>query len=509
MFFGTNLFSQTLVWKDSSSNGGGTASTLPIFTVISGNEIFVVKEKRTPSSNLLIRKISQNGAFIYEKTPFIDNIVSYNQAVSDNNGNILVTGYISNSFSGGSGGFLLKISNDGNFVWKKMSQYSNYDILADTSGYYVLAYNQNPALCIVYKYDFNGVILWEKYFPQSNDICDAKISFDKAGKILIGITVKNTGLYIAKMEKSGFETWNLLVPSNVSYKNKIANITFDNQNNLFIECSTLLNTESICSIVKISSNGNLLNNVTTNFFNGENEEILGGNVNQTGNPFIFVRNYDSTSATKKLLLALYDNNCNLLWFKNIDSSNLYANIVKNNSICSNNINDICISYSKTAVSGNDTSIIKTFNSNGVLINSITLNKRIPASVLYNNSGNLIATFYYNPNGSVWDTFIYNYNLNTGITQIGSSIPEKFSLLQNYPNPFNPVTNIRFTIQKTDFVKLRIFNSLGKEVQQLANQNLNAGEYEISFDASGLTSGVYFYRLETENFTDTKRMILLK
>lgn len=98
---------------------------------------------------------------------------------------------------------------------------------------------------------------------------------------------------------------------------------------------------------------------------------------------------------------------------------------------------------------------------------------------------------------------------TNVQSVSAVMPDKFSLLQNYPNPFNPVTNIKFSLPKTNFVKLKVFNELGKEVQQLVNQNMNAGEYEISFEAAGLTSGVYFYRLETENFTDTKRMILLK
>ena len=88
-------------------------------------------------------------------------------------------------------------------------------------------------------------------------------------------------------------------------------------------------------------------------------------------------------------------------------------------------------------------------------------------------------------------------------------PANFILYQNYPNPFNPVTNISYELRVTNYVSLRIFDIAGKEVQTLVNKKQNAGYYSVEWDASGYSSGVYFYKLETENFIDTKRMILLK
>ncbi len=97
----------------------------------------------------------------------------------------------------------------------------------------------------------------------------------------------------------------------------------------------------------------------------------------------------------------------------------------------------------------------------------------------------------------------------GVNSISNIIPKKFSLYQNYPNPFNPVTNIRFDIPKSSFVTIKIYNVLGKESALLLNENKSAGSYEIDFDASTLTTGVYFYRIETQEFTQIKKMILLK
>ncbi|HRJ05608.1 MAG TPA: T9SS type A sorting domain-containing protein, partial [Ignavibacteria bacterium] len=98
---------------------------------------------------------------------------------------------------------------------------------------------------------------------------------------------------------------------------------------------------------------------------------------------------------------------------------------------------------------------------------------------------------------------------TGINQNGTSIPENFSLSQNYPNPFNPVTNIKFNLPKSGYVKLVVFDVMGREVATMLNENMNAGSYTADFDASQLSSGIYFYKLITADFTDTKKMMLVK
>lgn len=96
-----------------------------------------------------------------------------------------------------------------------------------------------------------------------------------------------------------------------------------------------------------------------------------------------------------------------------------------------------------------------------------------------------------------------------VENISSEVPEKYSLSQNYPNPFNPVTNIEFKISTSDFVKLKVYDVMGKEISALVNQNLTPGTYKINFDGSRLTSGMYFYKLETSKFTETKKMVLIK
>ncbi|MFZ4590733.1 MAG: T9SS type A sorting domain-containing protein [Ignavibacteria bacterium] len=104
----------------------------------------------------------------------------------------------------------------------------------------------------------------------------------------------------------------------------------------------------------------------------------------------------------------------------------------------------------------------------------------------------------------------------GIQNISTEILSSYSLGQNYPNPFNPITVIRFNItgfpvgtSGNDKMVLKVYDVQGREVQTLVNERLNAGTYEVKFDGSGLTSGVYFYKMVTEGFTETKRMLLIK
>jgi hypothetical protein len=99
--------------------------------------------------------------------------------------------------------------------------------------------------------------------------------------------------------------------------------------------------------------------------------------------------------------------------------------------------------------------------------------------------------------------------NVGINVISSVVPEEYSLDNNYPNPFNPSTTIRFSIPASGNVVLNIYDSKGSLVGKLVDEKLNAGIYEYDFNAANLPSGAYFYRLNAGNFSETKRMVLVK
>ncbi len=114
----------------------------------------------------------------------------------------------------------------------------------------------------------------------------------------------------------------------------------------------------------------------------------------------------------------------------------------------------------------------------------------------NREGRVIC--FYGGNGTM-TSINTNYNL----------FPAGYKLYQNYPNPFNPVTGIKFDIAKSGNVKLTVYDILGKEISILVNENLNAGSYQVSFDGSSLSSGVYFYQLKSGGYSETVMMNLIK
>jgi len=97
----------------------------------------------------------------------------------------------------------------------------------------------------------------------------------------------------------------------------------------------------------------------------------------------------------------------------------------------------------------------------------------------------------------------------GVERIDNIIPSGYNLEQNYPNPFNPTTKIRYSIPEYGFITLKVFTLLGEVIETLVNSEQTSGVYEATFDATKLTSGVYFYTFNTDNFTSTKKMILIK
>ena len=97
----------------------------------------------------------------------------------------------------------------------------------------------------------------------------------------------------------------------------------------------------------------------------------------------------------------------------------------------------------------------------------------------------------------------------GINSISSEVPTEWKLYQNYPNPFNPETKINFDVLKGEGVSVKIYDALGREMETLLNENLSPGKYSVSFNGFKYSSGIYFYRIKSNSFTDIKKMLLIK
>jgi hypothetical protein len=146
---------------------------------------------------------------------------------------------------------------------------------------------------------------------------------------------------------------------------------------------------------------------------------------------------------------------------------------------------------------NDSNIVQTQYtiSSGILNNNIRYYWRIKAK-----------------NSSGWSEASQVWNFRTGlvgITQPGNEIPLTYKVYDNYPNPFNPSTKIKFDLPKAGLVKLTVFDMLGREIETMVNENLSPGTYNAEWNAAKYSSGVYFYRIQADEFTEIKKMILVK
>jgi len=220
----------------------------------------------------------------------------------------------------------------------------------------------------------------------------------------------------------------------------------------------------------------------------------------------------------------FSSNGTALWGSNgIAFSPLGGNQPTAYNICVKDTNAFCY-YQETA--GGVNYVVKAFRvgksggfiwSGNILTPGSLLSAKLRLNAVMNSNGMSILSWTdrRSDNGG-----IYAQNINfdgtfgtVGIIKLGNEIPEKCELMQNYPNPFNPVTKIKFdipsvaTVPRT--VSIGIYDILGREVQSLVNEELKPGSYEVEFDGSKLSSGVYYYRMNAGDFADTKKMILAK
>ena len=112
-------------------------------------------------------------------------------------------------------------------------------------------------------------------------------------------------------------------------------------------------------------------------------------------------------------------------------------------------------------------------------------------------------------GATWEAIIDDFERTLVGMEPQNETVKEFKLKQNYPNPFNPLTNIEFWIQKPELVTLTVYDALGKEIEVLVNEEMEAGSYKIAWNANKFSSGTYLYRLTAGDYTDTKKMILIR
>ena len=356
------------------------------------------------------------------------------------------------------GGYIIKFDCNGNELWRTSVGGKLFDLQKVSDGGFIAAgYRVFDGLFV--KVDSAGNLIWSKEYTVSHLMgFSSCIEAIDGGYIAAG-AVRNpspTMIELLKVDGKGETIWER-------------------------RFSIVNSTDNGLSTIKISGNNYIIFGAATSIFFGK--------VNLEGN-----------------LLSSH-----LLPDQGLESSNA-ANIINENKfvftsqIFSQDQTEMFVNNMITDSSGNIL-FSKKFSTMGYM----SFETILPLSnndILF---GGIFKQISGSNNDEVYiirtDSSLYSHPLS--INTDNYIIPKEYKLYQNYPNPFNPVTSIEFGISKSGFVTLKVYDILGKEVVTLVNENLSPGTYTVKFNGSNLASGAYFYRMESGEFKDIKRMVLIK
>jgi hypothetical protein len=370
------------------------------------------------------------------------------------------------------------------------------------------------------KFNSTGEFQWRKtYGGPDEDNGTAMLKTSDGGYALVGQTVPSGGvgknIFLVKVSADGTEQWrNNYGGGNGADGSGIVQL---DDGNFILAGYTTIGDDFQVYLIKVSSSGSLI--WEKNY--GGSDYDIGSSINKTQDGNLLVCGYTASkgAGARDGYILKIDLDGNLIWDKTYgtERSDQFGGVVE-----TTDGNIIAVGISITRVTQdeqfNSAFIVKT-NSDGTQIWSQIYGGELEdnfGEVRITNDGGAICvgtTESFSKSGDIYLVKVGSSGVVSGI--VGDVVlPSSFQLEQNYPNPFNPETTIRFSLagdgsNSSSPVSLKIYDVLGNEVVTLLNEKLSAGTYEVKFDASRMSSGVYFYQLNTDFGKATKKMIVLK
>lgn len=370
---------------------------------------------------------------------------------------------------------------------------------------------------ITTKLNSNGVILWQKYYFGSGNSQDypQDLSVDIRGNFYVtGFTNESGSMddfCTLKYDPNGNLIWVKKYNGPGNNVDGAFSLSLDVFNNVYVSgYSTGSGTSSDFCTVKYDSNGV---EKWVKRYNGPTNSYEGAWVNTVDlhNNIYVGGQSPGTSGGDDYCLIKYDNNGNQLWVSRYNGPGNGFDGIRD--IVLDSIGQAYVTGISLGGDNNLNACTISFDTSGNLrwtTRYIDDPYSIATSMAIDYEGNIVVTGCAVPQGrNDSDIVVVKYSSITGIQYINSYIPSKYKLLQNYPNPFNPNTTIAFSVPHRTNVKLNIYNSLGEVVYIIANGEINAGNYKVDWDASNFPSGVYFYKIETDEFSESRKMVLVK
>ena len=380
---------------------------------------------------------------------------------------------------------------------------------------YVYMEGQIEPVQYVFKY------LTIKYNPITGDTCWTRIfggygtgPFDMVldKKCNVYVTGSDSGFATIKYDSSGMLVW---VSSHVSGEPHA--MCIDKLGNVYVT-GEIYDEEMDCKTVKYDSSGTILwTRIYNNFGINHYDEAWSIAADDSSN--IYITGYsEDVNYNDEYLIVKYNTNGVQQWAVHYTGIGQHSDWPEKIIL---DRNGYCYITGYTCYYGPNTRQYTTlkYSPSGNLIwaqnyRNINNGDDRADDLAIDSSLNVYVTGTSYGNGTGYDIATIKYSQLIGINPISSNYPDAYSLSQNYPNPFNPVTRIKFDITsngkcETSNVKLVIYDILGREVATLVNEQLKPGSYEVEWDGSNYASGIYFYRLISDEFVENKKMVLIK
>lgn len=415
--------------------------------------------------------------------------------------------------------YLIKTNSNGDPDWSKAFSGGYGQSVRETadSGYIIAGYNYNPPNSddiTLIRTDLHGDTLWTKNIGGTEtDRAQSVRQTQDGGYIITGQTASFGAAYneifLIKTNIAGNIIWSKTYGGSDNDYARDVQQTFDGGYVITGYTWSFGFGSGDVYVVKTDSSGDLL---WANAYGGAGYD-LGNSITQTSDGgYIVTGTTDSYGAgNEDVYLIKIDSNGSLLWSKTYGGSNSEEGYSVHQT--SDSGYTITGNISSAGSGGEDVYLVKTDkdgNSGCSESNPSTITTTTVTQVTTSNFG-----FF---SGRIVTTLNTIVRSGGELTTLCSTVSvednnleplKEFLLYQNYPNPFNPSTTITFSIPNEEFVSLKVFNSLGEEVAELINETKPAGNYSVAFDASKLSSGIYFYTINAGNFVETKKMILLR
>ncbi|MBL8015970.1 MAG: SBBP repeat-containing protein [Ignavibacteria bacterium] len=477
-------------------------------------------------SDAIVLKYNSNGVLLWSSR-YNGPVNGFDNAYSialDNSGNIYYTG----SSQGSGSGYdliIVKLNSAGVQQWvHRINGTANQSdfgtsIAVDNSGNVYCCGNVNRTGSnediVAVKLNTSGAQQWIEYYNWVNGFeSSQKLLLDASGNVYItGRSVNasnNYDIVTLKYNNSGANQFSVRYNGVSNGDDYASNMDIDASGNIFV-CGVSLTASSGNEGVLIRYNSSGVEQWVSkyNYLGAFDDGFEDVKIDNSGN--IFVCGYSESSDNVSSFATIkYSNAGSITWVQRY--SGPIASAEGARSLYIDNAQNVIVTGSGVGLNTDFDIVTVKYTNAGSQVWDQRYNfagaQDHGYKITGDNTGSIyVAGYSYSP--STPDIVLVKYSQPSGVEPVSGNIPVDYFLSQNFPNPFNPETKINFSLPQDGFTELIVFDVTGKAVETIVKENLNAGEYSVDFDAAGLTSGVYFYRISSNGYSVTKKMILIK